>query len=126
MHGRSAPSARAIRAIYGWGIKLLVALTAATYVLAGIAKLRLAGMTWLDGEQLRNQIAVDNARKVLFGATPSGIARAVARASELVHRVLDRDARDRARRAARVRPSPGRACVGDHGLGRFTSACWRG
>ena len=59
---------------YGWAIALLIALTAATYVLAGIAKLRLAGMTWLDGEQLRNQIAVDNARKVLFGATPSSIA----------------------------------------------------
>jgi len=59
---------------YRWAIELMIALTAATYVLAGIAKLRLAGMTWLDGEQLRNQIAVDNARKVLFGATPSGIA----------------------------------------------------
>lgn len=59
---------------YGWAIKLLVALTAATYVIAGLAKLRLAGMTWLDGEQLRNQIAVDNARKVLFGAAPSRIA----------------------------------------------------
>ena len=47
---------------YGWAIKLLAVLTAATYVIAGIAKLRRAGMTWLDGEQLRNQIAVDNAR----------------------------------------------------------------
>ncbi|HEY6034690.1 MAG TPA: HTTM domain-containing protein [Kofleriaceae bacterium] len=59
---------------YGWAIKLLAALTAATYLIAGIAKLRLAGMTWLDGEQLRNQIAVDNAREVLFGATPSALA----------------------------------------------------
>jgi hypothetical protein len=59
---------------YGWAIKLLAALTAATYVLAGIAKLRLAGMTWLDGEQLRNQIAVDNARKLLFDAAPSRLA----------------------------------------------------
>jgi len=59
---------------YGWAIRLLAVLTAATYVIAGVAKLRLAGMTWLDGEQLRNQIAVDNARKVLFGATPSALA----------------------------------------------------
>jgi hypothetical protein len=59
---------------YGWAIKLLAALTVATYLLAGIAKLRLAGVAWLDGEQLRNQIAVDNARKVLFGAAPSRIA----------------------------------------------------
>ncbi|MEO6773167.1 MAG: HTTM domain-containing protein [Kofleriaceae bacterium] len=59
---------------YGWAIRLLVALTAATYLLAGIAKLRLAGMAWLDGEQLRNQIAVDNARELLFGAAPSRLA----------------------------------------------------
>lgn len=52
---------------YGWVIKLLVALTVVTYVLAAIAKLRIAGMDWLDGEQLRNQIAVDNLRKALLG-----------------------------------------------------------
>lgn len=59
---------------YGWAIKLLAALTAATYLIAGLAKLRLAGWDWLDGEQLRNQIAIDNARKVLLGASPSRIA----------------------------------------------------
>ncbi len=52
---------------YGWPIKLLAALTAATYVLAGIAKLRIAGFDWLDGELLRNQIAIDNLRKALLG-----------------------------------------------------------
>ncbi|MDB4963429.1 MAG: hypothetical protein JWP01_3428 [Myxococcales bacterium] len=52
---------------YGWALKLLAAITAVTYVLAAIAKLRIAGMAWLDGEQLRNQIAVDNLRKALFG-----------------------------------------------------------
>jgi len=52
---------------YGWAIKLLVALTAATYVLAGIAKLRIAGLGWIDGELLRNQIAIDNLRKALLG-----------------------------------------------------------
>ncbi|HEY5951253.1 MAG TPA: HTTM domain-containing protein [Kofleriaceae bacterium] len=52
---------------YGWPIKLLAALTAATYVLAGIAKLRIAGIDWVDGELLRNQIAVDNLRKALLG-----------------------------------------------------------
>jgi len=59
---RAAPEAG-----YGWAIKLLVALTVATYVLAGIAKLRIAGFDWLDGELLRNQIAIDNARKALLG-----------------------------------------------------------
>lgn len=52
---------------YGWPIKLLAALTAATYLLAGIAKLRIAGADWLDGELLRNHIAVDNLRKALLG-----------------------------------------------------------
>jgi len=52
---------------YGWAIKLLVALTAATYVLAGIAKLRIAGLGWLDGDLLRNQIAFDNLRKAVYG-----------------------------------------------------------
>jgi hypothetical protein len=52
---------------YGWPIKLLAVLTIATYVLAGVAKLRIAGLDWIDGEQLRNQIAVDNLRKALLG-----------------------------------------------------------
>jgi hypothetical protein len=52
---------------YGWAIKLLVALAAATYMLAGIAKLRIAGIDWIDGELLRNQIAIDNLRKALLG-----------------------------------------------------------
>jgi hypothetical protein len=58
---------RDARAGYGWPVKLLAALTAATYLLAGIAKLRLAGGDWLDGELLRNHIAVDNLRKALLG-----------------------------------------------------------
>ncbi len=59
---------------YGWAIKLLVALAVATYVLAGAAKLRLSGGGWLDGHQLRNQIAVDNARKLLLGESPARLA----------------------------------------------------
>jgi hypothetical protein len=53
---------------HAWWVKLLGALTVLTYVMAGIAKLRLAGMAWLDGDQLRNQIAIDNLRKALLGA----------------------------------------------------------
>ena len=50
-----------------WPVKLLAALTVLTYLLAGIAKLRIAGLAWADGELLRNQIAVDNLRKALLG-----------------------------------------------------------
>ncbi|HEX4422000.1 MAG TPA: hypothetical protein VH165_29005 [Kofleriaceae bacterium] len=60
---------------YGWAIKLLAALTCATYLLAGIAKLRLAGLGWAGGEQLRNQIAVDNLRKALLGGSTAPFAR---------------------------------------------------
>lgn len=61
------PIWRGARAGYGWPIKLMVALTAATYLLAGIAKLRIAGLAWLDGDLLRNQIAYDNVRKAVLG-----------------------------------------------------------
>ncbi len=59
---------------YGWILKLLAAVTAATYLMAGIAKLRIAGVAWLDGEQLRNQIAVDNLRKALLGDSIAPLA----------------------------------------------------
>ncbi len=61
-------------ASYDWAIRLLVAITVATYLLAGIAKLRLAGGAWLDGHQLRNQIAIDNARKLLLGEASARLA----------------------------------------------------
>jgi hypothetical protein len=67
---------------YGWAIKLLAALTVATYLIAGIAKLRIAGAGWIDGELLRNQIAIDNLRKALLG---DGIA-------PLAHLVLEHPA----------------------------------
>lgn len=69
---RTAPPAPASG--YGWILKLLAAITAATYMMAGIAKLRIAGVAWLDGEQLRNQIAVDNLRKALLGDSIAPLA----------------------------------------------------
>jgi hypothetical protein len=40
---------------YGWAIRAICAVTVTTYVLAGAAKLRLAGAHWLDGDLLRGQ-----------------------------------------------------------------------
>ncbi|HET9624538.1 MAG TPA: hypothetical protein VFP84_24370 [Kofleriaceae bacterium] len=60
---------------HGWPIKLLATLTVATYLLAGIAKLRLGGWAWVGGEQLRNQIAIDNLRKALLGSMVAPFAR---------------------------------------------------
>ncbi len=68
------PPAKPAAIGYGWVLKLMIALTAVTYVLAGIAKLRIAGMDWIDGEQLRNQIAVDNLRKALLGDSIAPLA----------------------------------------------------
>ncbi len=59
---------------YGWPLKLMAAITCLTYVLAGVAKLRLGGWAWAEGEFLRDQVAVDNLRKVLLGSSPSPLA----------------------------------------------------
>ena len=39
-----------------------------------IAKLRIAGIDWIDGELLRNQIAIDNLRKALLGDSIAPLA----------------------------------------------------
>jgi hypothetical protein len=52
---------------YGWPLRLMCAIVVIAYVLAGWAKLRNGGMDWLWGDELRNHIAIDNARKALLG-----------------------------------------------------------
>jgi hypothetical protein len=56
---------------YGWAIRAICAVTVTTYVLAGVAKLRLAGAHWLDGDLLRGQVAYDNLRKIELGSVHS-------------------------------------------------------
>jgi hypothetical protein len=53
---------------YGWPVRLISALTVATYVLAGIAKLKLSGLEWAEGEVLRSTIAHDAVRKAAVGS----------------------------------------------------------
>jgi hypothetical protein len=60
---------------YGFPIRLAALVTVTTYVLAGIAKLRIGGSGWLDGETLRNHIAYSAARLEVLGGTPSPVAR---------------------------------------------------
>jgi hypothetical protein len=62
-----------------WPITLMSAVTVATYVLAGVTKLREGGLDWLTGEALRNQVAFDNVRKAALGASSSPIAGPVLR-----------------------------------------------
>ena len=56
---------------FGWPLRLLCLLTATSYLLAGIAKLKLSGPAWMDGEILRNYIAYDALRKAQVGSVYS-------------------------------------------------------
>jgi hypothetical protein len=53
---------------FGWPVRLVSALTVAAYVLAGIAKLKLSGFEWAEGEVLRSTIAHDAVRKAAVGS----------------------------------------------------------
>lgn len=62
---------RAVSGRYGWAIRAISTITVLTYVLAGVAKLRLAGVSWASGDVLRAQVAYDNLRKVELGSVYS-------------------------------------------------------
>ncbi len=68
--GGAAPPSEA----YGWPLMLMAAITCATYVLAGVAKIKLGGWAWAEGAQLREQVAIDNVRKALLGSSMSPLA----------------------------------------------------
>lgn len=59
---------------YGWPLRLAALITAVTYVVAGVAKVRYGGWGWLDGDTLRNHIAYTAARLDVFGEDHSPIA----------------------------------------------------
>jgi hypothetical protein len=48
--------------------------TVATYVIAGIAKLRIGGVGWLAGETVRNHVAYSAVRLEALGASPPPLA----------------------------------------------------
>lgn len=53
---------------YGWPIRLMCAVTVLVYLLAGIAKLKHAGLAWVTSDALLNFVAYDNVRKLELGA----------------------------------------------------------
>lgn len=52
---------------HGWPVRLLAVVTVVSYLIAGIAKLRLSGLTWFASDLLRNYVAYDNLRKLQLG-----------------------------------------------------------
>lgn len=74
----ATPSGRAtVR--YGWPLQLAAVVTAVTYVLAGLAKLRYGGLDWVTGDTLRNHVAYSATRLDLLGGSPSPLADPVVR-----------------------------------------------
>lgn len=58
---------------YGWPVRLSALVVVLTYTIAGLAKLRIGGLDWLDGDTLRHLVAHDNLRKALLGDPHSPI-----------------------------------------------------
>lgn len=62
---------------YGWPLRLAATITVATYVISGVAKLRIGGWSWLDGDVLRHLVAHDNLRKAVLGDVHSPLGAAL-------------------------------------------------
>lgn len=74
LDARRRPSPPPPSEAYGWPLKLMAALSCLTYLVAGVAKVRLGGWGWAHGHQLEEQVAIDNVRKALLGSTMSPLA----------------------------------------------------
>lgn len=59
---------------YGWAIRLMCWVCVCSYFLAGLAKLKNSGLGFIEGETLRNFIAMDNVRKIELGSLHSPVA----------------------------------------------------
>lgn len=60
---------------YGFAVKLICAVTATSYLLAGLAKISgTSGWGWATGESLLRQVAWDGLRKELLGELPPPLA----------------------------------------------------
>jgi hypothetical protein len=77
--GAEGGATDAISGRYGWALRAISAVTVASYVLAGVAKLRLGGSAWVDGGLLRAQVAYDNLRKIELGSVYSPLGALIVR-----------------------------------------------
>ena len=67
-----APDAR-----YGWPLRLAALVVVLTYLVTGLAKVRMGGLDWVDGDTLRHIVAHDNLRKALLGDAHSPVGPAL-------------------------------------------------
>ncbi len=68
---RAGPSDELPSARFGWPVRIMAIITVSTYVIAGLAKLRIGGAAWLDGSTLGNHIGYSATRmEVLGGFVP--------------------------------------------------------
>jgi hypothetical protein len=65
---------QAVSHAYGAPVRLAAAVTATSYLLSGIAKLRTSGLDWMSSDTLQNHIAYSAARLDILGGTPSPVA----------------------------------------------------
>lgn len=71
LDARRRPASAEPDARFGWAVRAMSLATVVAYVVAGVAKLKLSGGSWLGGELLRAQIAYDNLRKLELGTRVS-------------------------------------------------------
>ena len=65
---------------YHWPLRLMNASSTAVYLLSGVSKVaRADGWSWVRGDSLRRQIAIDGVRKEVFGSHASPTAYALYR-----------------------------------------------
>ncbi len=68
------PAGRFDGRVAGWSMRLAALATVATYVVAGLAKLRIGGLDWVADGVLERHIAYSAMRLDVLGGTPSPLA----------------------------------------------------
>lgn len=59
---------------YGWAVQLMCWVCLCAYFLAGLAKVKNAGWGFVEGDSLRNFVAIDSVRKLELGSLSSPLA----------------------------------------------------
>ena len=65
---------------YGWALRAMTLVTVGAYFLAGLAKLKISGVSWAHGDVLRVHVAFDNLRKIELGSLHSPLGAWLVRA----------------------------------------------